>query len=134
MFDETNVIPVDLSVFHSLVLKIETSLKVDFFAPESEWKAACHSIKILLLAIDPKIYCKLESFSFVFSMFSITEFTRKIQSFMTPTFQFKQWFTKCIKSTMSHFLAFSCLEYTRSDDSKFMILLSYQSGVSSWSI
>ena len=39
--------PVD-PIFHSLVLKIETSLRVNFLARESAWKTACHSTKILL--------------------------------------------------------------------------------------
>ena len=134
IFERSGRQPVDPIVFHSLVLKFETSLKVDFLAPESAWKAACHSTKILIIGIDPKIYCKLERFCFILSMFWNTEFTRKIQSFMTPNFQFKQWFTKCIKSTMSNFLAFYSLEYTRSDDTKFMILFLHQSGVSTWSI
>ena len=89
---------------------------------------------MLLWGIDPKIYCKLERVCFILRMFWNTEFTRKIQSFKTPTFQFKQWFTKCIKSTMFHFLAFYSLEYTRSDDTKFMILFPFQPGVSSWFI
>ena len=126
--------PVDPIVFHSLVLKFEISLKVDFLAPESGWKAACHSTKMFLLGIEPKIYCILERFCFILSMFWNTKFTRKIQSFIAPTFQLKQWITKCIKSTMFDFLAFYSLEYTRSDDTKFMILLSYQSGVTSWSV
>ena len=86
------------------------SLKVNFLARESAWKAACHSTKMLLQRIDSKIYCKLERFCFILSMFWNTEFTRHLQSFMTPIYQFRQWFTKCIKSTMFHFLAFYSLD------------------------
>ena len=128
---EPTVDQLTLLSFTKWFSNVSLASKLIFLAPESAWKAACHSTKMLLLGIDPKIYCKLEKFCLILSMFWNIEFTRKIQSFMTPTFQFKQWFTKCIKSTMFNFLAFYSLEYTRSDDTKFMILLSYQSGVTS---
>ena len=48
IFERSGRQPVDPVVFHSLVLKFETCLKVNFSAPESAWKASCHSTKMLL--------------------------------------------------------------------------------------
>ena len=69
--------PVDPIVFDILSLQCETSLKVMLLVVESAWKSTCHSTKILYPGIETKIFCYLERFSFILSMFSNAAFSRK---------------------------------------------------------
>ena len=89
---------------------------------ESAWKSTCHSTNIFYPGIETKIFCYLECFSFILSMFSNTVVSRKNRWFQTLTFVFKQWLTKCINSAEFQFLAFWSMEYSASDDAKFTIM------------
>ena len=61
--------PVDPVLLDKLFLALETSLKYRLLVKESIRNAAYSDIKIMYPGNNTKIYCLLESFSFILSTF-----------------------------------------------------------------